>query len=73
MNIYEVEFFVKERQQKIGDELRKIHLMQSLQADKPSWQGKWILQLADFLIRVGLYLKDHYRTACCKQTSSFRA
>jgi hypothetical protein len=73
MNIYEVEFLVKERRQKIENEFRKIHLMQSIQAGKSPWQEKWILRLADFLIGVGLYLKDHYRTACCNQSSSLRA
>lgn len=70
MNFYEVEFLVKERQQNIATEFREIHLMQSIQAGKPSRQEKWVLRLADFLIGMGLHLKDHYRTACCKQSAS---
>jgi len=72
MNFYEMEFLVKERQQKIADEFCKVHLMQLIQAGKPSWRKKWALRLADFLIGMGLSLKSHYRTACCKQTSSLR-
>jgi hypothetical protein len=65
MNFYEIEFLVKARQQNIAEEFRKIHLLQSIQAGKPSWQEKWVLRLADFLIGVGLHLKNHYRTAGC--------
>jgi len=63
MDLYFYEFLIKERQQQISDEFRRIHLARAKRRSGVGILKKWILRFGQALFALKIRLKKRYRLA----------
>jgi len=61
MNLYFIEFLIKERQQEIEKDFKRIHLSRAARNPGTGIFEKLILGLSEVLIGLGTRLQKHYR------------
>lgn len=61
MNLYFIESLIKERQQEIEQDLKRIHLSRAVRNPDPGIFKKLILGLGEVLIALGTRLQKHFR------------
>ncbi len=61
MNLYFTEFLIKERQQEIERDFKRIHLSRAVRNPGPGIFKKLILGLSEVLIALGTRLQKHFR------------